>query len=88
MAKMRDSISNTAEFGDYYTGPKIITDDVKAAMAERLRNIQSGQFATDWILENKAGQPHFKAMRRLHADSHIEEVGNELRGMFSWIRKE
>jgi ketol-acid reductoisomerase len=88
MAKMRDSISNTAEFGDYYTGPKIITDDVKAAMAERLRNIQSGQFATDWILENKAGQPHFKAMRRLHADSRIEEVGSELRGMFSWIRKE
>jgi ketol-acid reductoisomerase len=88
MAKMRDSISNTAEFGDYYTGPKIITDDVKAAMAERLRNIQSGQFATDWILENKAGQPHFKAMRRLHADSCIEEVGSELRGMFSWIRKE
>jgi ketol-acid reductoisomerase len=88
MAKMRDSISNTAEFGDYYTGPMIITDDVKAAMAERLWNIQSGQFATDWITENKAGQPHFKAMRRIHADSYIEEVGSELRGMFSWLKKD
>jgi len=88
MAKMRDSISNTAEYGDYYTGPKIITDDVKDAMAERLWNIQSGAFARDWILENKAGQPHFKAMRRLHAESYIEEVGGELRGMFSWLRKE
>jgi ketol-acid reductoisomerase len=88
MAKMRDSISNTAEFGDYYTGPKIITDDVKDAMAERLWNIQSGAFARDWILENKAGQPHFKAMRRIHAESLIEEVGGELRGMFSWIKKD
>ena len=88
MAKMRDSISNTAEFGDYYTGPKIITDEVKEAMAERLWNIQSGAFARDWILENKAGQPNFKAMRRIHADSYIEEVGGELRSMFSWLRKE
>jgi len=47
-----------------------------------------GAFARDWILENKAGQPHFKAMRRLHAESYIEEVGGELRGMFSWLRKE
>jgi ketol-acid reductoisomerase len=88
LAKMRDSISNTAEYGDYVTGPKIITDEVKDAMAERLWNIQSGQFARDWILENKAGQPHFKAMRRIHAESYIEEVGGELRGMFSWLRKE
>ena len=70
------------------TGPKIITDDVKEAMAEALWNIQSGQFARDWILENKAGQPHFKAMRRIQAGSYIEEVGGELRGMFSWLRKE
>ena len=88
MAKMRDSISNTAEFGDYYTGPKIITDDVKDAMAERLWNIQNGSFARDWILENKAGQPHFKAMRRIHAESFIEEVGSELRGMFSWLKRD
>ena len=88
MAKMRDSISNTAEFGDYYTGPKIITDEVKDAMAERLWNIQNGSFARDWILENKAGQPHFKAMRRIHAESFIEEVGADLRGMFSWLKKD
>ena len=88
MAKMRDSISNTAEYGDYVTGPKIITDDTKEAMAQALWDIQSGQFARDWILENKAGQPHFKAMRRIHAESYIEEVGGELRGMFSWLRKD
>jgi ketol-acid reductoisomerase len=88
MAKMRDSISNTAEFGDYYTGPKIVTDEVKEAMAEALWNIQNGSFARDWILENKAGQPHFKAMRRIHAESLVEEVGADLRGMFSWLNKD
>jgi ketol-acid reductoisomerase len=88
LAKMRDSISNTAEFGDYYTGPKIVTDEVKDAMAEALWNIQNGSFARDWILENRAGRPHFKAMRRIHAESLVEEVGAELRGMFSWIKKD
>jgi ketol-acid reductoisomerase len=88
MAKMRDSISNTAEYGDYYTGPKIITDDTKAAMAEALWNIQNGGFARDWILENKAGQPWFKSMRQIHADAYVEEVGSELRSMFSWIQKD
>jgi len=88
MAKMRDSISNTAEYGDYYTGPKIITDDTKDAMAEALWNIQNGTFARDWILENKAGQPWFKSMRRIHADAYVEEVGGELRSMFSWIKKD
>ena len=88
MAKMRDSISNTAEYGDYYTGPKIITDDTREAMAEALWNIQNGTFARDFILENKAGQPWFKSMRRIHADSYVEEVGSELRSMFSWIKKD
>jgi ketol-acid reductoisomerase len=88
MAKMRDSISNTAEYGDYVTGPKIVTDETREAMAEALWDIQSGKFARDWILENKAGQPHFKAMRRIQAASYIEEVGGELRGMFSWLRKD
>jgi ketol-acid reductoisomerase len=88
MAKMRDSISNTAEYGDYYTGPKIITDDTRDAMAEALYNIQSGGFARDWILENKAGQPWFKSMRKIHADAYVEEVGAELRSMFSWIQKD
>jgi ketol-acid reductoisomerase len=88
MAKMRDSISNTAEYGDYYTGPKIVTDATRDAMAEALWNIQSGKFARDWILENKAGQAHFKAMRRIHAETLIEDVGGDLRSMFSWIRRD
>ncbi len=88
MAKMRDSISNTAEYGDYYTGPKIITDDTREAMAEALWNIQNGTFARDFILENKAGQPWFKSMRRIHAEAYVEEVGADLRSMFSWIKRE
>ena len=88
MAKMRDSISNTAEFGDYYTGPKIVTDDTRDAMAEALYNIQNGGFARDFILDNKAGNAWFKSMRRMHAEAYIEEVGGELRSMFSWIKKD
>ncbi len=88
MAKMRDSISNTAEYGDYVTGPRIVTDETRAAMAEVLWDIQSGKFARDWILENRAGSPHFKAMRRIHADHFIEDVGGEMRGMFAWLRRE
>ncbi len=88
MAKMRDSISNTAEYGDYTTGPRIITDETREEMARVLWDIQSGKFARDWILENKAGQAHFKAMRRIHAEHLIEEVGAELRSMFSWIDKD
>ena len=88
MAKMRDSISNTAEFGDYYTGPKIVTDDTRQAMAEALYNIQTGGFARDFILDNKAGSAWFKSMRRMHAEAYVEEVGAELRSMFSWIKKD
>ncbi len=88
MAKMRDSISNTAEYGDYMTGPRIITDETREEMARVLWDIQSGKFARDWILENKAGQAHFKAMRRINAEHLIEEVGAELRSMFSWIRRD
>ena len=88
MAKMRDSISNTAEYGDYVTGPKIVTDEVREAMAEALWEIQNGTFARNWILENRAGQPHFKAMRRIHAEHMIEEVGSEMRSMFAWIKKD
>ncbi len=88
MAKMHDSISNTAEYGDYVTGPRIITDETRETMAQVLWEIQNGEFARDWILENRAGQPHFKAIRRIHAEHLVEEVGSELRGMFSWLKKD
>lgn len=88
MAKMYDSISNTAEYGGYVTGPRIVTDDTRQAMAEVLWDIQSGKFARDWILENRAGSPHFKAMRRINAEHFIEDVGGDMRGMFAWIKKD
>jgi ketol-acid reductoisomerase len=87
MAKMRDSISNTAEYGDYVSGPRIVTEETRAEMAQILWEIQNGSFARNWILEGKAGQPHFKSMRRIHAEAYIEEVGTELRSMFSWLKK-
>ncbi|MBI5232468.1 MAG: ketol-acid reductoisomerase [Coriobacteriales bacterium] len=87
MAKMRDSISNTAEYGDYMTGPRIITEETREAMAEVLWEIQNGTFARNWILENKAGAPNFKAMRRIQAEEMIESVGGELRSMFTWLKQ-
>jgi ketol-acid reductoisomerase len=85
LANMRYSISNTAEYGDYKTGPRIIDDRVKAEMKRVLTDIQEGRFARDWVLENKAGQVSFKAMRARHAAQNIEEVGQRLRGMMPWI---
>ncbi|GAB5471795.1 MAG: ketol-acid reductoisomerase [Rhodospirillales bacterium] len=85
LANMRYSISNTAEYGDYTRGPRIVTDETKAEMKRVLDDIQSGRFARDWVLENKAGQPAFKAMRRRSAEHGIEEVGERLRGMMPWI---
>jgi ketol-acid reductoisomerase len=85
MAKMFDSISNTAEYGAYVSGPRVITDETRATMRAILWDIQSGKFAKDFILENKAGNPHFKAMRRIQSEEMVEEVGAELRGMFSWL---
>jgi ketol-acid reductoisomerase len=84
---MRDSISNTAEYGDYLTGPKIITEQTKNTMQKILTDIQDGTFARDFILENKAGQPKMKAKRRLEAEHGVEEVGGKLRKMMSWIKK-
>jgi ketol-acid reductoisomerase len=87
IANMRYSISNTAEYGDYRTGPRLIDDGVKQRMKEVLADIQSGRFARDWVLENQAGQPSFKAMRRQTAQHPIEEVGEKLRAMMPWIAK-
>ena len=83
-AKMRDSISNTAEFGDYETGKRIITDDTKAEMRKILEEIQDGSFANKWITENAVGGPHFLATRRIKAGHQLEKVGGELRQMYSW----
>ena len=87
MAKMRHSISDTAEYGDYITGPKIITCETKKAMKQVLTDIQTGIFAKNFILENKANMASFKAMRRIHAEHPIEEVGKELRSMMPWLKK-
>jgi ketol-acid reductoisomerase len=85
IANMRYSISNTAEYGDYTSGPRLIDDGVKARMKEVLEDIQSGRFTRDWVLENAAGQSSFKATRRREAEHQVEEVGAELRGMMPWI---
>ncbi|MEA2781426.1 MAG: ketol-acid reductoisomerase [Rhodospirillaceae bacterium] len=87
IANMRYSISNTAEYGDYTRGPRIVTEETKAEMKRVLEDIQSGRFARDWVQENLAGQPSFKAMRRRSAEHPIEEVGARLRGMMPWITK-
>ena len=83
-AGMRYSISNTAEYGDYITGPKIVTDETKKAMKKILSDIQDGTFAKDWLLENQSGCPHFNAMRKNEADQPLEKVGAELRKLYSW----
>jgi ketol-acid reductoisomerase len=87
MANMRYSISNTAEYGDYTRGPRIITAETKAEMKRVLDDIQSGRFVRDWVLECKAGQPSFKATRRRNAEHPIEVVGEKLRAMMPWIGK-
>jgi ketol-acid reductoisomerase len=87
LAKMRDSISNTAEYGDYTRGPRIVTDATRAEMRKILSEIQTGQFARDFVLENQSGKAGFTAMRRREAEHPIEEVGKDLRAMFSWLKK-
>jgi ketol-acid reductoisomerase len=87
IANMRYSISNTAEYGDYMTGPRIITDETKKEMKRVLADIQSGRFTRDWMLENKVGQASFKATRRREAEHPIEKVGEKLRAMMPWIAK-
>lgn len=87
LAAMRHSISDTAEFGDYMSGSRIITDQTRAEMKKILAEIQNGTFAKTWILENQANRPMFNAMRRKAADHPIEAVGRELRGMMPWLKK-
>lgn len=81
---MRYSISNTAEYGDYITGPKIVTEETKKAMKQILADIQDGTFAKDWISENQTSCMHFRAMRKREASHQLEEVGAELRKLYSW----
>jgi ketol-acid reductoisomerase len=85
LANMRYSVSNTAEYGDYTRGPRIVTDETRAEMKRILAEIQSGQFTREWMLENKVGQAGFKTVRRLQADHGIEKVGERLRSMMPWI---
>ena len=82
---MRYSISNTAEYGDYTRGPRLVTEETKAEMKRILEEIQSGQFAREWILENKANAPAFKATRRRERQHPIEQVGRQLRSLMTWI---
>ena len=83
-AGMRYSISNTAEYGDYITGPKIVTEDTKKAMKKVLSAIQDGSFAKEWLLENQVGCPHFNAMKKKEASHQLEKTGAELRKLYSW----
>ena len=87
IANMRYSISNTAEYGDLTRGPRLIDESVKARMREVLAEIQTGRFAREWVSENQAGQPSFKAMRRQGEEHGIEEVGAMLRAMMPWIKE-
>ena len=86
IANMNFSISNTAEYGEYVSGPRIINSQTKEEMRAILKDIQTGKFTSNWIQECKAGQPQFKATRRMHDRHQIEEVGEKLRGMMPWIK--
>ena len=85
-AGMRYSVSNTAEYGDYVTGPKIVTEETKKAMKKVLKDIQDGTFAKDFLLDMSpaGGQAHFKAMRKIGAEHQLEKVGEEIRKLYSW----
>ena len=85
IANMNYSVSNTAEYGEYVSGPRVITKETKAEMKRVLEDIQTGRFTRDWMLENKVGQTSFKAMRAASEEHPIEEVGERLRGMMPWI---
>jgi ketol-acid reductoisomerase len=82
---MRYSVSDTAEYGDYVSGPRIVNDETRKEMKKILAEIQDGTFARNWILENQAGRPHFMAMKRMQREHRVEQVGRELRKMMKWI---
>jgi len=86
LTNMRNSVSDTAEYGDYTRGPRVIDELVKEEMRQILAEIQDGSFATEWILENQAGRPSFNAMKRNEAEHLIEVVGKKLRGMMPWLK--
>jgi ketol-acid reductoisomerase len=87
IANMNYSISNTAEYGEYVSGPRLVTPETRAEMRRILRDIQTGTFTSEWIRECKAGQPRFKATRRLNDAHPIEEIGARLRAMMPWIKE-
>ena len=87
IANMNYSVSNTAEFGEYVSGPRVVTDETKAEMKRILKDIQEGRFVRDWMLEVAAGKPSYNAIRRRNAEHPIEEVGERLRAMMPWIAK-
>ncbi len=87
LARMRYSVSDTAEYGDYSRGPRIITDETRAEMKRILEEIQTGKFAKEFILENMSGRSSFLAMRRRDANHQVEQVGAEMRGMMSWLNE-
>lgn len=87
IAMMDYVVSDTAEYGDYIAGPRVINEESRAAMRDLLIDIQDGSFARNWILENQAGRPHFLAMRNMRNEHMIEEVGSRLRGMMPWMRE-
>ena len=87
IAMMDYVVSDTAEYGDYAVGPRLITEETREEMRQVLSEIQDGSFASQWILENQAGRPNFLAMRRQRSEHPIEEVGARLRAMMPWMRE-
>ena len=82
---MRNDVSNTAEFGDLTRGPRVIDEGVRERMRELLKEVQNGEFAREWVLENQANQPVLQALRRRESELQLEKVGADLRSMMSWL---
>ncbi|RKU34022.1 ketol-acid reductoisomerase, partial [Candidatus Poribacteria bacterium] len=87
LSKMRNDVSNTAEFGDLTRGPRVIDEGVRERMQTILKEVQNGEFAREWVLENQANQPVLQALRRRESELEIEKVGADLRSMMSWLEE-